>query len=569
MIGPGRKPVQAYLSQRGFHLAPARHAGGVAFRGTLNCRGHAVPIQFEITDWNFTRYPKIFVLKRPSILEGYRPHIGLGQELCYLTHGEVLLDIYEPVAMVHCCLAQAERVLHDISGDRAKLDRADEFLVHWRSGELPALIADDIRVSSTRPEFLGITVISPPKSELTFLLIGKNPTKLSKQLETIGYHGPTHHLNNCLVLPLQTRPCFDPEAWPPQTLADVQRWLKVLDPSAYKILANAFESRWLLQAKFSAVVLVSAAGSFGFTFEFALPVQFEPKYYLKHPAALRQRVFRTAANITITRFDSMQITPEFIHSRNQGPQSALGGLKIHLVGCGTIGGYLATYLARLGAGSSGGELVLIDHDILSPSNLGRHVLSMKHLFAFKADGLADRLREEFPYLKVTSRPVDVLSVGRLFECDLLIDATGEEAVSTIINHRHVKRRREKKTPPTLYVWVEGAGYAVRSLFVDSPKTLCYQCQFHRTSSGERLERSPILLNTLADHGEQRADCERFTPFPVSASVSAAALGLEVVMDWRRGETRKTLRSRRLSEQHTQNRKDSSPPPLEACYACGK
>ncbi|MBI2749589.1 MAG: ThiF family adenylyltransferase [Burkholderiales bacterium] len=528
-----------------------------------------MPIQLEITDWFFTRHPKIFVLKRPSVLAGYRPHIGLGQELCYLTHGEVLLDIYEPVAMVHSCLAQAERVLHDISGDTARMHRADEFRVHWRSDELPALIADDIRVSGSKREFLGITLISPPKSELTFLLIGRNPKQLSSQLESIGYHGPKHHLNNCLVVQIQTRPCFDPESWPPQTLADVLRWLKVLDPQAYKTLANAFESQWLMQAKFSAVVFVSAVGSFGFTFEFALPAQFEPKYYLRHPAALRQRVFKTAANIGITRFDSMEITPEFIHSRNQGEQSALAGLKIHLVGCGTIGGYLATYLSRLGAGSVGGELVLIDHDILSPSNLGRHVLSMKHLFALKAEGLANHLREEFPYVKVTSRPVDVLSLGRLFDCDLVIDATGEEAVSTVINHRHVKKRREKKSPAVLYVWVEGAGYAVRTLFVDTPKTLCYQCQFSRTSSGERRERFPVLLDATADQKQQRADCERFTPFPVSASVSAAGLALDAVMDWRRGEPRHRLRTRRLSEQHTQNRKDSSPGPLEACPACRK
>jgi hypothetical protein len=146
--------------------------------------------------------------------------------------------------------------------------------------------------------------------------------------------------------------------------------------------------------------------------------------------------------------------------------------------------------------------------------------------------------------------------------------TGEEAVSTVINHRHVQLRRNKKLPPVLYVWIEGAGYAVKTLFVDTSKTQCYQCQFNRTSAGERNERFPILLDTSVEHKQQRADCESFTPFPVSASVNAAALALDMVMDWRRGTAGYLLRTRRLSEKDTQNRKDSSPVPLKACPACG-
>lgn len=565
MIGPGRKPVQAYLSQRGFTRTVPRLTGAAAFRGTLPCRGQIVLIQLEILDWNFVKYPRIFVLERPPVLAGYRQHIGVGQELCYLSRNEVLLDAYDPASMIRNCLEQAQNVLHDISGDIRKVDRAGEFLVHWQP-DWAAMIADDVASLSVRPEFLGITIISPPKKQFTCLLIGKDPSQLSTQLQSIGYHGPKHYLKNCLVLRLEGPPCFDPDCWPPATFADLLHWLKELDEKAYKNLGRCLETSWVLRCEVSAVLFVSPSGRFGFTFTFNLPKNLSEKYFLKHPAAIRQRVFKTASKIDILRFGCMEITPEFIHGRNQGQDAMLTGLKITLVGCGTIGGYLATYLARLGAGAKGGELVLIDSDELSPGNIGRHVLSMKHLFSLKAEALTEHLREEFPYLKITPRPVDVLSVGKLFDCDLVIDATGEEAVSTVINQRHVQRRKVK-SPSVLYAWVEGPGYAVRTLLVDSAKAMCYQCQYAR-SGGERHERFPILRNRSADYKQQFADCETFTPFPVSASVNAAALALEVVMDWRRGKPGYRLRSRRLSEQHTENRKDSSPDRLAACVACG-
>lgn len=564
MISPGRKQVKAYLSQQGFSPAPPRARGATAFRGELKCRGEAVPIQLEIEDWNFVRYPKIFVLDRPPGLAGFRPHIGLGQQLCYLLKGEVLLDAYDPVGMVHNCLSQAGKVLHDISGDIRKIDRADEFLANW-SGEILALIADEVATPGGNAEFLGVTFISPPKKELPFLLIGTNPSQLSAQLQSIGYHGLEHCLKNCLVVDLELSPCFDPDHWPPKTLADIVGWLKVLDEKAYKLLLRCFESDWVLRYKSSAILFKSRAGFFGLTFSFDLPKHLDAKYFKKRPSDLRQRILKSAASIPIQRFSSMEITPEFIHGRNQGRQSMLAGLRIHLVGCGTIGGHLATYLTRLGAGAKGGELVLIDFDLFWASNLGRHVLGMKHLFSMKADALAEHLREEFPYLKITPRPVDVLSFGKLFDCDLVIDATGEEAVSTVINHRHVKR--SDRQPPALYVWIEGAGYAVKTLLVDSPKTLCYQCQFLRGSAGERRERFPALRNASPET-RQIADCEAFTPFPVSASVSAASLALEVIMDRQRGKPGHRLRSRRLSEQHTENRKDSSPGRLATCAECG-
>lgn len=51
-------------------------------------------------------------------------------------------------------------------------------------------------------------------------------------------------------------------------------------------------------------------------------------------------------------------------------QERLGQSRVALVGCGALGGVLAQTLARAGAGT----LVLIDRDVVEPSNLARQVL---------------------------------------------------------------------------------------------------------------------------------------------------------------------------------------------------
>lgn len=571
MIDEARNAIQAYLQQRGFApTQPHHNTATYAARGELDCRGQRVPIQIEFLDWTFISYPKIYLLERPTVLAGYRPHLGAGQELCYLMAGEVPLDAYAPVAMVHSCLEQAQRVLHAVSGDASRIDREDEFRTHWRSGEGFALIGDVVDPKTAGLEFWGLSTLSCPKRDRTLLVVAKDPRRLTDDLQSIGYRSPMHHLDSCLVIRLQSRPCFDPNDWPPHSLNHLLRWLKRLDDSAYRGFIKGLESNWMLKSTLGAVLFSSPSGHFGLTFTYDIPTHFDKKYFEKRPAAFRQHVIRHAHSITISRFDSIDITPAFIHGRNQGGAETFAGRTIHLVGCGTIGGYLATYLTRLGAGTGGGKLNLIDHDVLMPSNLGRHVLTMKDLFENKAQALASHLRGEFPYIAVEAWPADVRTIGRLFDCDVVIDATGEEPVSRYINHRHIARRADSKCPPVLYSWIEGPGLAARTLLVDGPEHMCFECQFVRTAAGRRQDRYPLLLDDT--DGADRpigADCETYTQFPVSASVSAAALALDAISAWHKGRPAPYFRTRRLTQEGTQNRADASPPPLQTCLECQK
>lgn len=75
----------------------------------------------------------------------------------------------------------------------------------------------------------------------------------------------------------------------------------------------------------------------------------------------------------------VRMDDRYIVERNIPGHKTFADRKIALVGCGTIGGYLADLLVRAGGAMGSGELVLIDNQKLAPGNIGRHRLGINRL----------------------------------------------------------------------------------------------------------------------------------------------------------------------------------------------
>ena len=73
--------------------------------------------------------------------------------------------------------------------------------------------------------------------------------------------------------------------------------------------------------------------------------------------------------------------------------------KVAVCGLGGLGSVIATSLGRLGVG----ELLLIDKDIVEPTNLARQQYSLRHLGMTKADAMASMLKESAPLTKVKAK----------------------------------------------------------------------------------------------------------------------------------------------------------------------
>lgn len=114
--------------------------------------------------------------------------------------------------------------------------------------------------------------------------------------------------------------------------------------------------------------------------------------------------------------------------------------KVAVFGLGGVGGAAAEALARAGVG----HLVLIDHDVVSPSNLNRQVIATQATIGRKkVDVMKERIASIFPqtivethslfYLKAEDFPLDSL--------DYIIDAidtvTGKLALITAAYEQHI------------------------------------------------------------------------------------------------------------------------------------
>ncbi len=79
----------------------------------------------------------------------------------------------------------------------------------------------------------------------------------------------------------------------------------------------------------------------------------------------------------------------------------LSEAKVAVFGVGGVGGYAVEALARAGVG----ELLLVDHDTVSPSNINRQIIALHSTIGkAKVDVARERILDINPEAKVTSRP---------------------------------------------------------------------------------------------------------------------------------------------------------------------
>ncbi|MEQ9566819.1 MAG: ThiF family adenylyltransferase, partial [Pseudomonadales bacterium] len=162
------------------------------------------------------------------------------------------------------------------------------------------------------------------------------------------------------------------------------------------------------------------------------------------------RFWRTEAdNLQLSKFHGHLSNHLELVSRSLNQLPPLAGKKIALIGCGTIGGYLARMLVQNGAGFSG-ALVLIDNQLFLPENVGRHILGIEFSGQPKSQSLAEYLNRDFPDAELEAITDNIQQCwGQFRGFDLVIDATGMEKVSSALN-QHVRQIRQDGTyPPVL------------------------------------------------------------------------------------------------------------------------
>lgn len=527
------------------------------FVGVLHCKRGDVPVQFEISDWDFTTYPRISLLERPAFFPPLMPHISATGVLCYFADGSVVLDRFRPDEAIWQCVEQARLVLDRAIEDPQYLsdEFRGEFWANWLLSQsppaLPGLIGDIKEDASSARYYL----IGPDGDRR--LYVASDANEVSRFCSALGWPSPTEGIP-CWILRSSRVPAL-PSGGLPKTVHEIFEWLKVWDKDLYRSIQDRLAEPQYLKWLRCELIIATPVGWIGFGFAMDAMTA---RAFSRKPREYRNYLHRRGGSTGILRRVFEEVSPEYVYERSLTDlnRHTLSGKKIAVIGCGAIGGYLAPALVRLGAGSRGGVLHLQDIDTLQPDNLGRHRLGYESLFQNKAAALKKALEREAPFATVIASDANaVTAFPRGF--DLVIDATGEEALSEALNAHHLENC---PGTPLLHVWVFGNGDCVQGLWVDSGKYACYRCLRHNDETQYGKPRFP-----LTDAATLRAyvGCHAFTPYAVSAPMTAAALAADFISDWLKGDVSPRFRLRYNEDATLRRFKSQNISPLQGCPAC--
>lgn len=563
------RAITCYLLEQGFEeVTPPKLKyalrGLVSFEGLLKVKSQRLRIRVDIPDWDFVDYPEIYLLDET---ETFRPHVNQLGGICYLTGGSIIFDRHRPVGNLQLCLKLAAEELERQSAVGYRHDESKyEFIRYW---------AEDwtCLLGTVRPE-KGIH----PTTMSVISGVRRLFSDSAEEIKKIGLIvkrelAPTDKKDDSYpawVITLEMDPWLD-QRGPPQTWMDLWRWLQMVDVRAYQRLMCLVNSKAFAEAALCAIVFRYESKWFGVSA--TIPVEIRRQWALDKfkrggPSGLANflRNERGGA-IKVLPFTTTDVTEQFVHGRNLGSQQGLGGLRVHQVGAGAVGSFLAQQLVRLGAGTEEGEFRIFDTQCLSSENLGRHVLGLDFLFQMKASAMATFLMRQFPLANVVGIEADARKVSNLFDCDLLIDATGEEALSLVLNEQHQTLIKSGiNIPPMIFTWVLGNGEVVQALLSDGGNHACYDCL--HLPEGDEIDRQRFrILKKLPE--TRFIGCHAMRPYATTAPATAAALAAQMAADWKAGNSSPRFRTLFLGHgPHLHSPKhDCDPVRLAKCVTC--
>lgn len=153
-------------------------------------------------------------------------------------------------------------------------------------------------------------------------------------------------------------------------------------------------------------------------------------------------------------------------------QSRLLSSHVAVVGAGGLGYPILTYLAAAGVG----RLTVVDHDVVSLSNLNRQLFYDEgDLGHSKATLAAASLRKLNPETEVEAKPycLDADSVDKCLRgATLIIDAVDNIAARRIVNSW-----ANTSSTPVMFSAVEGWSASLMFYQPTNPDSPCYECVF--------------------------------------------------------------------------------------------
>lgn len=512
-----------------------------AYEGAIDIDGREVTLQIVLSA-NFPLVKPGFYLKDPYSL-GFIPHVQKDGYVCYTSDEGLILDLDNPTGIIDFFLGRVIQILTDGKRGTNRHDFYEEFESYWinRDGCLECL-----SFVSITPFVKTIRVAYSP--ELRKLILGDTVGSITLGIRRY-FNGKVsiEGSKSGIYIPLRA-PVLPPPPHDFWSAKDLRRIIfDNLSGSNSKRLRDILKRKRIGKNE-TEIVVISMPLDKNKTRHAVVAVRFAQFCALNgrhNQKAFCHPLYQIDAQFEMTpclcrRFDMDYILPR------AGALPTLLSKKVALIGCGSVGGFIAFELARAGVG----HLTVVDNDNLSPENIYRHALGADRLYEIidkdgekryrpmpKVQGLRAELEAKYPYITVKAFELAIQDLIKdkildLKSFDLVVVALGNPTVELYLN-RYL--HSDPAFPPAIFAWNEPLGIGGHALLThNNGRSGCYECLhrdpqqplWNKASFAAPVQPKPFA-RTVAGCGSV------FTPYggtdSVQTAILATRLGVKVLL----------------------------------------
>lgn len=458
--------------------------------GEVTLKGQSVTVQIAL-DSRFPLHKPLFFLKPYDVL-GFIPHVDKSGFICYVHDEGLIINTISVTAIIEEAFERAIKTLYDGVARTNSKDIQDEFEAYWSNLENVFLIESNVELTNR------VKVIRVCQFEnYPWLFAGdSNPDIMNYCYKYIGKpHMGKPTFIDALYIPLREGTKIIPPYY--GTFWTMNKIRRLLYKNVTGSNKRAIEMIVKHKVRHNTVLIIMISIPLSNGNKALIGVKYS-KFSAKDRKRNRWRkeflhpLYKTDVNcrfvpLSITRHDKGYIMP-----RGGGIKS-LNNNRIALLGCGSVGGYIAVELAKAGVQN----ITLIDKDYLTQENVYRHFLGVNSLISenyksnkdsaerlnTKVSGLKREIEQKLPYVNIEAPSKYADSIENIIkkgdidftEFDLVVVAIGNPTVELYLNQYF---QENHGIPPIIFTWLEAYGIGGHAILTNNNgKNGCLKCLY--------------------------------------------------------------------------------------------
>lgn len=495
------------------------------FKGTVMLgKNESVQLSIAFTPHFPLSLPDLFVKEN----DAFRAHVGVGGKICLFDSSSILIRQELADQLVIDCFDQAIKILSIRPGSKIYNDEVcREFDSYWLSvlnkKAYSCLNTNDVKYAEF-PMVVskGVSVLANTKIDAEIIL--RNTFGLMPDENTFEI--------TCIVVRIRDGSNIIPLSkqfkW-----NNIRRYVVDNTSSSVKWQFRKFlEKKVKHYVRYLLLVYPAKEGDILFGFR----IEFNNNRYSKIENSLPTKV----ENVFMERIDYQYLT------MRGGGTATLKDRRVLLLGCGSVGGYIASDLCQSGIMN----IDILDDDFFNPENVHRHLLGFDSIcpkeYKYKADLVKEKLEAQYPYAEIDSlnfvdRSAEtfIKDEKRLANYDLIISALGEPTINLEINKII---RANSIACPFLCCFNEPYGIGGHVVAVNLDNNSCLQCLYTDSISNEIVPFRGSFAASNQSFKKNISGCSSaFVPYSCLDTQQTAILTVRKAIDIFHGHlTRNTL-----------------------------